>query len=165
VSEEIWKDVIEFEGIYKVSNKGEVTSLDRISEGGKRLKGKRLKLRKRTLSRRENRETMNHNTVSLYKNGIQISSASVGRLVLMAFDRLPKETEVVVYKDGDCTNECFENLEWGYRTGLSDDVRLEIRELIKDAEFSINQIAEAYNVSERTVYKIKNGEFKHRIGD
>lgn len=42
--EEIWKDVVGWEGIYKVSNLGRVRSLDRHVKGkmrnGKNIKGK-----------------------------------------------------------------------------------------------------------------------------
>lgn len=36
---EIWKDVVGYEGIYQVSNMGNVKSLDRVTSDGRRIKG------------------------------------------------------------------------------------------------------------------------------
>lgn len=41
---EKWKDIKNYEGIYQVSNLGNIKSLDRISEHGYKYKGKLLKL-------------------------------------------------------------------------------------------------------------------------
>ena len=38
--EEIWKDVVGYEGYYQVSNLGRVRSLDRIASNGRKIKGK-----------------------------------------------------------------------------------------------------------------------------
>ena len=40
---EVWKDIPEYEGLYQVSNLGNVKSLDRIDDRGRKLKGKVLK--------------------------------------------------------------------------------------------------------------------------
>ena len=37
--EEIWKDVVGYEGYYQVSNLGRVRSLDRIASNGRKIKG------------------------------------------------------------------------------------------------------------------------------
>ena len=42
--EEYWKDILEYEGIYQVSNLGNIRSLDRVSKIGRKLVGKILKL-------------------------------------------------------------------------------------------------------------------------
>lgn len=40
---EIWKDVVGYEGLYQVSNLGNVKSLDRISSCGRALRGQTIK--------------------------------------------------------------------------------------------------------------------------
>tara|TARA_R110002074_G_scaffold32337_1_gene90475 strand:+ start:140 stop:673 length:534 start_codon:yes stop_codon:yes gene_type:complete len=40
---EVWKDIPEYEGLYQVSNLGNVRSLDRVSSKGRKVKGKVLK--------------------------------------------------------------------------------------------------------------------------
>ena len=40
---EVWKDIPEYEGLYQVSNLGNVKSLDRVSSNGRKLKVKVLK--------------------------------------------------------------------------------------------------------------------------
>lgn len=40
---EVWKDIPEYEGLYQVSNLGNVRSLDRVCSRGRKLKGKVLK--------------------------------------------------------------------------------------------------------------------------
>jgi len=40
---EVWKDIPEYEGLYQVSNLGNVKSLDRVSSKGRKVKGKVLK--------------------------------------------------------------------------------------------------------------------------
>ena len=37
IESEIWKDVVGFEGLYKVSNKGDVYSVGRISLQGRKI--------------------------------------------------------------------------------------------------------------------------------
>jgi hypothetical protein len=40
---EVWKDIPEYEGLYQVSNLGNVRSLDRVCDRGRKLKGQVLK--------------------------------------------------------------------------------------------------------------------------
>lgn len=40
---EVWKDIPQYEGLYQVSNLGNVRSLDRVCRRGRKLKGKVLK--------------------------------------------------------------------------------------------------------------------------
>lgn len=39
---EIWKDIVGYEGLYKISNLGNIKSLDRLSFGGKNIKGRNM---------------------------------------------------------------------------------------------------------------------------
>lgn len=91
---EIWKDIKNYEGVYQVSNQGNVRRL---------LSGGRTKPLK-------NREGLYY-TVSLSYSQYKKTYA-VHRLVAETFLlRKPWETEVN-HKDGNKHNNCVENLEW-----------------------------------------------------
>ena len=72
---EVWKDIPEYEGLYKVSNLGNVKSLDRINSRGQKLKGTVLKL---LLS------PVGYFNVNLSKYG-EVKTKSVHTLVSYAF--------------------------------------------------------------------------------
>lgn len=94
---EEWKDVVGFEGLYKVSNLGRIRS---IGYGGRRgnimavhpEKGGYLKIR-------------------LTKDKKDYSFL-VHRLVAMAFIPNPNNYETINHKDFNTQNNCVENLEW-----------------------------------------------------
>jgi len=100
---EIWKDIVGYEGLYKVSNKGNIRSLDRLGKNGKNsqmlYKGRPRKARK-------------HNgyfVVDLSKNN-EAKTYFVHRLVVSAFIQ---SGGVVNHKDGNKLNNKLENLEVG----------------------------------------------------
>ena len=102
---EIWKDIVGYEGLYQVSNKGRVRSLKRLinqKNGFKYyLEGKILSM---PLS-------AGYPTVCLYKNGTQ-KHIRVHRLVAETFIPNPHDYKVVNHIDCGRTNNCVENLEW-----------------------------------------------------
>jgi len=97
--EEIWKDVVGYEGLYQVSNLGRVRSLgfDKWHKG-KIIKGC-FDGKKKYLF------------VSLYKGG-KSKGFNIHRLVATAFIPNPKNLPQVNHKDEDKTNNCVDNLEW-----------------------------------------------------
>ena len=107
MSEEIWKDIEGYEGLYQVSNWGRVRSLDRLGTDRRKLKGKILSPRERS----------GYWCVSLRKDGNNID-ISVHRLVAVAFILNPNNFPQVGHKDEKnlkTSNECnnnVENLEW-----------------------------------------------------
>lgn len=103
--EEIWKDVVGYEGYYQVSNLGRVRSLDRIASNGRKIKGKILSTKVNTAPY--------YPRVSLSVNG-KMKLAQVHRLVAQAFvyNPDPEHKTQVGHKDESRTNNRADNLEW-----------------------------------------------------
>lgn len=106
IEKEIWKDICGFEGLYQVSDKGRVRSLDRIiwnkaSGAYQSLKGKVLKPI----------DNGDYWYVDL-RNGKSHKKVSVHRLVAQSF--LPNLTNLgyVNHKDENKRNNRLDNLEW-----------------------------------------------------
>lgn len=106
--DEIWKDVVGYEGYYQVSNLGNVRSKDRIvpckKNGQRFLKCQPLKLRKHS----KNDEYW---CAMFCKNG-KYKRLLVHRLVAEAFIPNPNGFPQVNHKDENGENNCVENLEW-----------------------------------------------------
>ena len=104
---EIWKPVAGYEGLYEVSNQGNVRSVDRYvsnnwKNGLRLIKGKVLNYGC-TLG--------GYKQVHLSKNGSQ-EPLYVHRLVAEAFLQNPDCLPEINHKDEDKTNNRVENLEW-----------------------------------------------------
>lgn len=102
---ETWKDVVGYEGFYRVSNLGRFKSLDRETThnyGGIAIKkGKILKTQLKG----------GYHGVTLVKNGIT-KYTFLHRIVAMAFKKNPKNKPCVNHKDGNKSNNSSKNLEW-----------------------------------------------------
>lgn len=104
-SNEIWKDIPNYEGLYQVSSYGNVKSLDRKVNGkwGKMLiKGKLLSLVK---------EKDGYYVVNLYKNH-KTQQFRVHRLVAEVFIPNPNNLPEVNHKNEDKTDNKVDNLEF-----------------------------------------------------
>jgi len=103
---EVWKDIVGYVGLYKVSSKGRVRSVERylIYRPGeyRLLTGRILKL---------NRNTCGYFQVRLYLNG-KHKTVTVHRLVLTTFGANPLKKPSINHIDGCKTNNDYENLEW-----------------------------------------------------
>lgn len=170
---EIWKPVKGFEGIYEVSNMGNVKALDRVSvfEGrwGKthrKLKGKNLKPQK---------QSNGYLTVNLGKGKRgSIATKTIHRLVAEAFIDNPENLPLVLHGNNNKTCNEVWNLRWGtisentkqaYDDGLipnigllgeksmvskySDSLVKEIKERILSGEYHID-LAKEYGVPRQT---------------
>lgn len=94
---EMWKDILGYEGLYQVSNLGDVRSL-------KYAGGNKVKMLKQA--------TVNgYKRVSLVKNG-KGKNYLVHRLVAIAFIPNPDNLPIVNHKNEDKTNNNVNNLEW-----------------------------------------------------
>ncbi len=110
IKEEIWKDIPDYEGIYQVSNLGNVKSLDRktlVLRGTNKsfyctYKGKEIKPKI---------STDGYYFVNACKNGKQ-KPLYYHRLVALLFIPNPENKLEVNHIDGNKGNNCITNLEW-----------------------------------------------------
>jgi len=170
---EIWKDVLEFEGIYQVSNLGNVKSLDRVSK----VKHK---------SGTEYNRVFKGTTLIPQPNSKGYLRVCVGgkqnfvhRLVALHFLDNPEKHPIVNHKDGNHLNNRFDNLEWttnsenisyAYRKGHAisvkgedhrssklkeDDVRWILQNYVKGSkELGRKPLARKFGVSHQTIKNI-----------
>lgn len=102
---EIWKDIKNYEGIYQVSNLGNVKVLDRKVYNSKVLckrKGRNFKL---------NKNARGYIVINLTKNHIT-KSYLLHRLVAQAFISNPENLPQVNHIDENKENNNVNNLEW-----------------------------------------------------
>lgn len=170
---EYWCDVNGYEGIYQVSNLGNVRSLDRVitRKNGKKLaiKGQLMKLHL------DHRGYLRLNLRHLGKD----KNSKIHRLVAQAFLPNPHNKPQVNHLNGDKLDNNVCNLEWctqneniehafanglmrvGEKHGnsrLSSDQVVSIKQLLKQRENSITDIARKFNVGISTIHDIKSGK-------
>ena len=174
-TEEVWKDIEGFEGIYQVSNFGRVKSLDREITN---LVGRTYSVKGVVL-----RQTLRngYQRVILSLDG-KATHVSVHRLVALAFVDNPENKEYVHHIDSDKMNNHMDNLEWAtplensrdarinnlYISGSrSPDSKLEIEVIPNILDLYFNkglfqsEIGEKYNVSQSMISHVIRGESWH----
>lgn len=136
--QEVWKDVVGFEGVYQVSNTGQVRSIDRITNYGRRLKG-------RVLKQAPGGRTGEYRSIQLFDlegNGIR---KYVHQVVAEAFIGCHRDGYQINHKDENKSNNNVANLEW---VTASENINYGTRSL-KDAAHknkAVEQIDENGNV-------------------
>lgn len=148
---EIWKDIKDYEGLYQISNLGNVKSLQREknNNGGKQLLEE--KLLNPVITR------LGYCRVGLHnKNGIK-KVHLVHRLVAQTFIEKPSHLYEVNHIDGNKLNNHYTNLEWcdrgyniqhSYKNGLRPTIQ-SLEKRVLELENEIKNIkANCYKVGE-----------------
>ncbi len=97
-SEEVWKDIPGYEGLYCVSNIGRIMSLD----------FNHTKVPKIRILRKDR---AGYIVVNLHKNN-RVKTLKVHRIVAISFIPNPLGLPHINHKDEDKSNNCVDNLEW-----------------------------------------------------
>lgn len=104
--EEIWKDIVGYEGLYQVSNLGRVKSLCRVEI---RKDGRLNPIPEKILGVHTN--GAGHLKTNLSKNNTR-KKLYIHRLLAEAFIPNPHQFSTVNHKDGNRSNNTEENIEW-----------------------------------------------------
>lgn len=169
-TQEIWKDIIGYEGLYQVSNLGRIKSFQ--SNRGIRSYDNILKLQK------TNRKYL---YVVLYKNKIG-KIYTIHKLVMLTFKLNEKfDYKQVNHIDGYKENNYIDNLEWctaseniqhAYdkglikspkgenhgRSKLNENQVKQIRLDYKNKKFNQKQLSEIFNVTQHTIWRVINNK-------
>ena len=162
---EIWKDIVGYEGLYQVSNLGNVKSLERIV-----IKKDNKKYLQKEKILRLGLSDKKYYTVSLFKNG-KGKTYRIHRLVAEAFIPNPNNYPCVNHKDENKQNNCIDNLEWctnKYNLNYSDTGKLKRRKIIQySINFepiyvweSIKEASEKFNINYRNIISVCKGRRK-----
>ena len=100
---EVWKDVVDYEGFYQVSNLGKIKRLNHSDSYGRTYKERILKT--------ESADKRGYCRVHLSKNGIT-KWHLVHRIVAIAFCEKKDGNDIVNHIDNDPSNNVAPNLEW-----------------------------------------------------
>lgn len=106
--EEIWKDIVGYEGLYQASNLGNIKSITHIRKNGKNenrlctTKGKMLK---------PGIDSNGYMLVVLSKKG-KTKSYRVHRLIALTFIKNNAKCKCINHKDENKLNNQVDNLEW-----------------------------------------------------
>lgn len=173
--QEIWKDVVGYEGLYQVSNFGRVKSLARKINHGRYIEDRGDVIMTLFLNRQ------GYFTVILSKNG-EKKQHRVHQMVARAFIPNFDNKEMINHIDCNTQNNRVENLEWctnsenqlhAIANGLKTDIGVNhslsklkqedikfIREHYKfrDKIYNTRSLAEMFNVSKSTINDIVLGK-------
>lgn len=163
---EVWKQIEGYEGIYEISNLGNVKSLSRLvnnhSGFKKQLKEKILK----------NHISKTGYFVTDLKNNNERKTFKIHRLIAFAFIDKVIGKEYVNHIDGNKLNNNIDNLEWctiqennkhAEKLGLKNDSginnsksKLKIEDVffIRNSNLKLKELSNIYNLNESTISKI-----------
>lgn len=159
---EQWRPITGYSGIYEVSNRGQVRSLDRVVHHPKKTQRYKGKILKQRLG------GAGYLIVNLSIDGVK-KTHSVHRLVAEEFVTGSIFQPHVNHIDLDRTNNGADNLEWvtqaennahsyrargGIRSCVSSDTKAEIRKLRNEHSWSYAKIATHLDIDPSTVRRI-----------
>ena len=170
---EEWKQIEGYEGMYEVSNLGNIRSLDRIVTATNKNGTFNRVLKGRIL--RNSKTTKGYPQIAFSKNG-KLKSVEIHRLVAKAFIPNPDNLIVVNHIDGNIKNNNVTNLEWcthsynskhAYMIGTKKPIRGEenVQSVLTDKEvieirrlnasgYSQRKLGKMFNVCHSTIRKI-----------
>lgn len=171
-----WKPVVNYEGIYEISEYGEVKAFARTTNMPLKNGGKSNALKyypERILNHKFSKD--GHHRVKLCVNGVR-KFYPVHRLVAFAFIDGYFEGAVVNHLEGNKDNNHYSNLEWtsveanvhhAFDNGLMCTNRLtveqvrDIRQKFKSKEMTVKELGEKYNRHPGYLYMVIDGR-RHR---
>lgn len=174
MSEELWKDIPNYEGIYQASNLGRIKSLERIDALGHRLKEKILKPLIRSIG---------YYQVALWKNS-KVRFYLVHRLVWEAFNgQIPENMQVnhinEIKTDNRLSNlnlmTAKENTNWGSRNERSAKKQINGKKSKPVLQFDLNdnfikeypsirQVERETGFANQYISACCNGKYKQSYG-
>lgn len=104
---EIWKDIKAYEGLYQISNSGNVRSLDRYETNGRTM----ILYKGKMLSKAISHSNKGYYIVSLSKKG-KSTKKYIHRLIAEAFIPNPNNYPCINHKNENKLDNRIENLEW-----------------------------------------------------
>ena len=172
---EEWRDVEGFEGLYQVSNKGKVRSLDRTVTTSRY--GKPLSMTKRGKVLKTITDRRGYIGVQLSKEG-KPYTFKVHRLVARAFLPNAEGLQEVNHIDGNKRNNDIQNLEWctrghnirhAFRTGLikKENMRSNAKKVRRSDGVVFNSLTEAAKESGTHISDVSmccHGTLAHTAG-
>lgn len=106
--EEIWKDIVGYEGYYQISSHGRVKSLSRVCNSNKKIHKNRILAEKILIP---NVQKKGYFRILLQKDGVR-KRFMVAVLVARAFIPNPENKPFVDHIDNDKSNNTIQNLRW-----------------------------------------------------
>lgn len=134
--QEEWRDIVGYEGLYQVSNKGRVKAVEKIDAAGKTRKERMLKAGMSQQGRPR---------IELHKNKIG-TTYFVHRLVAMAFIPNPENKKEVNHINGIKDDNRVENLEWCTRS----------ENMLHAERYGLHSMAKALEAHRKKVCQILN---------
>ena len=137
--EEIWKDIIGYDGIYQISNYGRVRSFSRMKKG-------------ELVSPNPEKTRRGYLRVNLHKDN-SVKRYSVHRLVAEAFiPNHDKSKNVINHIDFDVSNNHVENLEWVTQ-------RENVQHAMKNGRIGGNKFGSLNHHARKVIQYEKDGTF------
>jgi len=172
--QEEWRDIKGYEGLYQVSNMGQVKSLERIFID---KIGHRQHIKERILKSRSN--VYGYLQVTLYDSSGKRKTFRVHRLVCEAFHENPKNKPCVNHIDENKVNNTASNLEWctyaeninhGTRTARMAKAQSKaVGQYTKDGELvkvwqSTHEVERQLGFAQGNITRAANGKYKTAYG-
>lgn len=180
-SSEVWRNVIVYEGVYQISNFGNIKSLERFFIKNKKGGMGKMAVYQPESMRAIREKKFGYLACSYWENN-KVKHILVHREVAKHFIPNPKKYPQVLHKDDNPRNARWDNLEWGTQSKniqdcadkgrgfigskngnskLTEEDILKIRNFISNGE-SARSIAKIFGVAHFQILSIKNRKtWKH----